>query len=117
MVDAILWDYDGTLINSVAKNISITKAIIEEVAPRMSDTHMPIDLNSQSQYQVANHAAENWRDLYLNFYGLTADETDAAGYLWHSHQLSNETPVTAFDGRPRCLASGDGEIQRNSKQK
>ncbi|MFA0006000.1 HAD family hydrolase, partial [Vibrio splendidus] len=27
-LDAILWDYDGTLVNSVPKNIAITKDII-----------------------------------------------------------------------------------------
>jgi phosphoglycolate phosphatase-like HAD superfamily hydrolase len=97
-IDAILWDYDGTMINSVRKNISITRAIIEEVAPRLSGIHLPHALNSPSRYQVANHAAENWRDLYLNYYGLSAEETDAAGHLWSSHQLANKTPVSVFDG-------------------
>ena len=97
-IDAILWDYDGTMINSVPKNISITRAIIGEVAPRLSGVNMPDALSSPSNYQVANHAAENWRDLYLNYYGLTAEETDSAGHLWRSHQLANNTPVAAFDG-------------------
>ena len=97
-IDAILWDYDGTIVNSVPKNISITRAIIEEVAPRLSGSSMPDILNSTSKYQVANHAAENWRDLYLNYYGLTQEETDLAGDLWHTHQMANKTPVSAFDG-------------------
>jgi phosphoglycolate phosphatase-like HAD superfamily hydrolase len=97
-IDAILWDYDGTMINSVPKNISVTRSIIDEVAPRLSGIHMPDALNSTLKYQVANHAAENWRDLYVNFYGLSVEEADAAGPLWRSHQLNNETPVTAFDG-------------------
>jgi phosphoglycolate phosphatase-like HAD superfamily hydrolase len=97
-IDAILWDYDGTMVNSVPKNISVTRSIIDEVAPRLSGVHMPDALNSPSKYQVANHAAENWRDLYVNFYGLSIEEADAAGPLWRSHQLNNETPVTAFDG-------------------
>jgi phosphoglycolate phosphatase-like HAD superfamily hydrolase len=97
-IDAILWDYDGTMVNSVPKNISVTRSIIDEVAPRLSGIHMPDALNSPSKYQVANHAAENWRDLYVNFYGLSIEEADAAGPLWRFHQLNNKTPVTAFDG-------------------
>jgi phosphoglycolate phosphatase-like HAD superfamily hydrolase len=97
-IDAILWDYDGTMINSVPKNISVTRAIIEQIAPRLSGTKMPDILSSPPKYQAANHAAENWRDLYLNHYGLTIEETDAAGHLWHSHQLTNKTQVSAFDG-------------------
>jgi len=42
-IDAILWNYDGTIVNSVPKNISITRAIIEEVAPRLSGTSMRRD--------------------------------------------------------------------------
>lgn len=104
-VDAILWDYDGTIANSVRKNISITRAIIEEVAPRLSGINLPKILDSESDYQVANHAAENWRDLYLNHYGLTAEESDAAGHLWRSHQLANTTPVTVFDGIVETVSS------------
>lgn len=98
IIDAILWDYDGTMINSVPKNISITRAILTEVAPRFSGSGMPDILGSISKYQTANHAAENWRDLYMNYYGLTAEETDLAGTLWGFHQMANKTPVSAFDG-------------------
>jgi len=97
-VDAILWDYDGTLINSVPKNISVTKSILEEVAPHLSGLNLPSPLKSQSAYQVATHGTENWRDMYLNHFGLTEDQTDAASSLWHPHQLKNDTPVKPFDG-------------------
>ena len=30
-LDAVLWDYDGTLVNSVPKNIDITKTILSIV--------------------------------------------------------------------------------------
>ena len=35
-LDAILWDYDGTLVNSVPKNIDITKNILSIVAPHLT---------------------------------------------------------------------------------
>jgi phosphoglycolate phosphatase-like HAD superfamily hydrolase len=97
-VDAILWDFDGTLVNSAPKNISITKDILSEVAPHLSGNGLPRYLNNESSYHAANHAAENWRDLYINFFGLTREETDIAGALWSEHQRRNATPVALFDG-------------------
>ena len=44
--DAILWDYDGTLVNSAPKNISITKDILSEVAPHLSGNSLPGHLES-----------------------------------------------------------------------
>ena len=97
-IDAILWDFDGTLVNSAPKNISITKDILSEVAPHLSGDNLPEQLSSESRYHEANHAAENWRDLYMRFLGLTREETDLAGSLWTRHQRKNTTPVALFDG-------------------
>lgn len=97
-VDAILWDYDGTLVDSAPKNISITKDILRQVAPRLSGNGLPEYLKSESMYHEANHSAENWRDLYANYFGLTREESNLAGSLWSSHQKSNTTPVRLFDG-------------------
>jgi phosphoglycolate phosphatase-like HAD superfamily hydrolase len=97
-IDAMLWDFDGTLVNSAPKNISITKDILSEVAPRLSGNKLPEQLRSESRYHEANHAAENRRDLYIRFLGLTPEETDLAGSLWSKHQRHNTTPVALFDG-------------------
>ena len=98
MIDAILWDYDGTLVNSAPKNISVTKDILSEVAPHLCGNNLPEHLKSESRYHDANHAAENWRDLYTGFFGLTHEEADLAGSLWSKHQRRNTTPVALFDG-------------------
>ena len=97
-IDAILWDYDGTLVNSAPKNMSITKDILREVVPRLSGDSLPKYLQSEKMYHHANHSAENWRDLYTSFFGLSQEETDLAGTLWSKHQRSNTTPVPLFDG-------------------
>jgi phosphoglycolate phosphatase-like HAD superfamily hydrolase len=97
-IDAILWDFDGTLVNSAPKNISITKDILSEVAPHLSGDNLPEQLRSESRYHEANHAAKNWRDLYIKYLGLTREETDLAGSLWTEHQQQNTTPVALFDG-------------------
>lgn len=97
-VDAVLWDFDGTLANSAAKNIAITKQILAIVAPRLTGDTLPRYLQSEADYHVANHAAENWRELYRDFFGLTADEIETAGPLWETYQLLDKTRVPLFEG-------------------
>lgn len=94
--DAILWDYDGTLVNSVPKNIAITKQILSLVAPRLTGINLPKYLKSEIDYHMANHQSKNWQDLYVNYYGMTEDEMLKAGTLWTDYQLKNNTPVKLF---------------------
>jgi len=96
--DVILWDFDGTLANSAAKNIAITKLILAHVAPRLTGDNLPGPLTSEAAYHVANHAAENWRDLYRDHFGMTEEETDLAAPLWEPYQLSDRTGVSLFEG-------------------
>lgn len=97
-IDAILWDYDGTLVNSVPKNIAITKQILREVAPRLTGENLPDYLKSEELYHIANHQSRNWQDLYVNYYGMSETEMLVAGSLWTPHQLKNTTPVELFPG-------------------
>lgn len=95
-LDAVLWDYDGTLVNSVPKNIDITKQILLEVAPRLTGNGLPACLQSEAAYHIANHRAKNWQELYVEYYGMTPNEMKAAGKLWTEFQLKNTTPVVLF---------------------
>ncbi|KHT64021.1 phosphatase [Photobacterium gaetbulicola] len=97
-LDAILWDYDGTIVNSVPKNIDITKRILSIVAPHLTGDNLPYCLQSEAAYHQVNHTAKNWQELYVKYYGMTESEMLAAGALWTEHQLSNTTPVTLFAG-------------------
>jgi len=97
-IDAVLWDYDGTLVNSVPKNIDITKQILAVVAPRLTGDNLPLCLQSEQNYHRANHQAKNWQDLYVNYYGMTEMEMLQAGALWSEYQLANQTPVELFAG-------------------
>ena len=97
-VDAILWDYDGTLVNSACKNIDITKQIFTDVVPRLAGENLPFYLKNEKDYHIVNHRSKNWQDLYINYYGLTEEETIKAGSLWTEYQLRNSTPVELFPG-------------------
>ena len=95
-IDAILWDYDGTLVNSVPKNIDITKQILSAVAPQLTAENLPGHLKSEEAYHIANHQSKNWQDLYVNYYGMNETEMLEAGTLWTEYQLKNTFPVELF---------------------
>lgn len=96
--DAILWDFDGTLADSAARNIAITRRILQRVAPRLTGEGLPHALACAAEYHIANHAAENWRDLYRDFFGMKEQEIELAAPLWEPYQLSDRTAVPLFDG-------------------
>lgn len=96
--DAILWDFDGTLADSAAKNIAITKQILKKVAPHLTGSNLPSWLRSEVEYHKANHGAENWRDLYRDYFGMNDDDIQAAGPMWEEYQALDNTEVTLFDG-------------------
>ncbi|WP_299792388.1 HAD family hydrolase [uncultured Shewanella sp.] len=102
-LQAILWDYDGTLVNSVPKNIAITKSILSIVAPHLTGDKLPKYLLNEAAYHEANHSANNWQELYRDYYGLTEHEMLKAGSLWAEHQESNQTEVQLFDGIDKVI--------------
>jgi phosphoglycolate phosphatase-like HAD superfamily hydrolase len=96
--DAILWDFDGTLADSTAKNISITKTILKQVAPRLTGDNLPRSLQSKAEYHIANHGSKHWRQLYRDYFGMTPSEIEIAGPMWETHQMLDQTEVSLFDG-------------------
>lgn len=103
MLDAILWDYDGTIANTPVKNLAVTKAVLERLDPSLLDP-MPEALTSLAAYQKANYRWNNWRELYVHAYGVPADRLDEAGRLWGPCQLADDTLPPLFPGLPEALA-------------
>ncbi|MFQ5569658.1 MAG: HAD family hydrolase [Rhodothermales bacterium] len=99
--NAILWDFDGTLVDTRRKNLNVTRAIVEAVTGRRSDTIEA--LTSLATYAGAIARATNWRDLYADAFGLTGPDIDAAGRLWTEYQLRDATATPVFDGIAEVL--------------
>jgi len=96
--DAILWDFDGTLADSAAKNYNITLQILEKVAPHLTGGNLPSWLQNKTNYHKAIQGAENWRDLYRDYFGMALEDIQAAGPMWEEHQASDNTEVTLYSG-------------------
>ena len=95
-ITAVIWDYDGTLVDTRAKNWGITRTIVERFTGVDPDT---IDsLPSLEGYTSALHSMHNWRKLYVEEFGMSMEATDEAGKLWTEYQLADETVAPVYDG-------------------
>jgi phosphoglycolate phosphatase-like HAD superfamily hydrolase len=96
--DAVLWDFDGTLADTAAKNISISKQILARIAPHLTGDRLPRCLQDEALYHAAIHDVVDWRELYRDFFDMNPDEIETAGPMWEPYQMSDRTPVSLFDG-------------------
>lgn len=116
-IKAIIWDYDGTLVDTRLKNYNVTKRIIKDMTG--NDPEKFPALQSLESYILANNRAANWRDLYKNEFSFTEEQIDYSGKLWTPYQLKDKTPVPFFDGIQNVIQSlkmfPQGIVSQNSK--
>ena len=117
-IKAIIWDYDGTLVDTRHKNLNVTKSIIKNIT--QSDALAFPALQSLENYYQANRRTSNWRELYRQEFNLTEKQVDEAGRLWTSYQLNDETEVAFYKGIEAviCNLAGfpHGIVSQNSKR-
>jgi len=118
MINAIIWDYDGTLVDTHIKNLNVTRKIIKQITGK-EPINIPAlaDLNN---YRVVTNKAENWRTLYKNEFNLNDSEIEQAGKLWSEFQLKDETEVPFYDGIINVIKNlgkyPHGIVSQNSKE-
>lgn len=104
-ISAILWDYDGTLVDSTHKNLMATREILRHLNYINSETDWPAALTSLEKYRATTSSTVNWRHFYKEYFGLSDQQINEAGSLWSEFQLKNQTPVELFDGIPQLIRS------------
>ncbi len=100
-IQAIIWDYDGTLADTRHKNLAVTRQIVERITGRSAD-EFPA-LQSLERYEDVTKIAANWREMYQQQYAMTPEQVDRAGRLWAELQLADRTRVPVFDGIAETL--------------
>lgn len=95
-VRAVVWDFDNTLVDTRARNLSVTRRIIERVTRRPADEFAP--LRSLAAYDAVIHRTQNWQTLYRVEFGLEPEQVEEAGGLWTRYQLTDPTPTRWFAG-------------------
>jgi phosphoglycolate phosphatase-like HAD superfamily hydrolase len=114
---ALMWDFDGTLMDTAVKNLTVTRSLVEAITGK-SHSSFPslVDLRA---YHEAHLRSRNWREFYGDELGLSIRETDEAGRLWTEYQLQDTTDVAVFDGLTEAVeALGDlrhGIVSQNSR--
>jgi phosphoglycolate phosphatase-like HAD superfamily hydrolase len=98
---AIIWDFDGTLVDSRHRNLNVNRSIMAGLTGRAWQDFKA--LRSIADYDAAVAGCTNWRDFYQNEFGLHEDMLESAGRMWTRHQLTDSTPVEPFTGVPQAL--------------
>ena len=116
-IRAIIWDYDGTLVDTRRKNLNVTRNIVESLIE--TDAEEFFALRSLENYSLANRRASNWRELYRQELNLTEKQIDEAGRLWTAYQLNDNTEVNFYEGIDLVIGGlakfSHGIVSQNSR--
>lgn len=95
-VTTVIWDFDGTLADTLGRNLEITRRIVDRLVRGLAD-RLPA-LADRRSYCRAVHSAPNWRQLYASEFGIPLERTDEAAALWAEfHDQHVDTPPL-FEG-------------------
>ena len=113
----LIWDYDGTLVDTRFKNLNVNRRIIETVTGRQY--HDFPALRSISNYDLAQKKMTNWQDLYRDNFDLNESEVIKAGNLWSKFSQADETETPVYFGIKQVLNKlhnfKQGIFSQNSK--
>jgi N-acetyl-D-muramate 6-phosphate phosphatase len=97
-VSAVLWDFDGTIVNTMFKHFIVNKKIYSLIKPDIKKEDWPDALNSLENYIKAEYRSKNWEDLYENHFGFSKKQKDHAGNKWGDFVSQDNTPTKIFSG-------------------
>lgn len=116
-IQSIIWDYDGTLVDTRHKNLNVTRNIIESITAISADEFSV--LNSLDNYYTVNRRVSNWRELYRQEFNLSERQIDEAGRLWTAYQLDDDTQVAFYKGIDKVISDlagfPQGIVSQNSR--
>ncbi|MFC2132973.1 HAD family hydrolase [Bacteroidota bacterium] len=114
----LIWDYDGTLVDSRLKNLNVTRRIIKKVTGNPADS-FPL-LRSVETYIHTIITFRNWRDFYAESFDLDENQIDRAGILWTEEQLADKTESPLISGMKRLIEQfadyKQGIVSQNSQR-
>jgi len=115
---AVIWDFDGTLVDTSRKNLNVTQEILRHIKPAEDPSQLPALADLESYLQAGRNTV-NWRDFYRKHFLLDEQQTDLAGKLWTEFQLKDDTEISFFPDMKEVIRSlghlPQGIVSQNSK--
>lgn len=105
-ISAILWDFDGTIIDTLSQHFLVNQKIYSLVKPNEKKDNWPEALTNLDKYIKAEYETVNWRDLYKTF-GFSEEQTNQAGGMWTNQVSKNRELMKMFLGIYDILQSID----------
>ena len=96
-VSAILWDFDGTIVDSMYKHFLVNKKIYSLIKPNVKREKWPDALSSLEKYVKAEYESINWRDLYEKHLKFSKKEVEKAKNFWWNLSEKKKTPNKIFE--------------------
>jgi HAD superfamily hydrolase (TIGR01549 family) len=98
---AVVWDFDGTLVDTRRKNMNVARALVENITGRAADDFPA--LRTMPDYERALHRHRHWRDFYRRELQMSDANIDRTEELWLQFQLEDETAAETYDGIAEVL--------------
>ena len=118
LIKVIIWDYDGTLVDTWYKNLNVSRRIIDKVSEE--EWNKFTVLHTLENYHNAHIKASNWREFYKQSFGFNDKQIDEAGRMWTGYQLEDKTPVPFIEGVEDAIKSlqgfTQGIVSQNSRE-
>jgi len=99
---AVVWDFDGTLVDTRRKNMAVARALVEDITGHAADDFPA--LRSMPDYERALHRHRHWRDFYRVELGMQESDIDRTQDSWLDFQLADNTAAETYAGIPDVLA-------------
>ncbi len=99
---AVVWDFDGTLVDTRQKNLNVTSTLVELVKGVGADSFKA--LRSLRHYEAALQRHHDWKAFYRQELDMSEPEMLDAGSRWAELQLADRTQARVYDGIPEVLA-------------
>jgi len=117
-IQAIIWDYDGTLVDTRQKNLNVSRKIIDKISEAGWNNFAVLQF--LENYHMAHTKATNWREFYKQSFGFNDNQIDEAGKMWTGYQLEDQTKIPLIDGVEDVIKSlqsyPQGIVSQNSRE-
>lgn len=99
----MVWDFDGTLVDTSARNLSVNRRIVADLTGRPWRSFPA--LASREAYEESLRVAVNWQEMYRRTYGFSDDDLEVVVTRWTPFQVSDPTPAPFFPGLEETVAA------------